>query len=281
MLKQQRTERLTAERSVPVAAAGAAPLSKTHPVPQRGQQRRRWHVHRGAPHAPFTNGRAAKVPHKKLPASQSTRRNFAPRAVCEREAAASAYTVPEDNFRRERSKGNQSMSRPFAVRRTIAAIATAAALGTGWALFRPELLLVNQTVNEPFPVARAAAAAAPAKTSHALSSGRFQSIAHGTMGTATVHQLPNNKRVLRLSGGFATSNGPDLRVYLVAAKTATNDASVKQAGFLDLGRLKGNRGDQNYALPDGVDLARYGAVSIWCRRFGVNFAAASLAPTTG
>ena len=174
------------------------------------------------------------------------------------------------------------MSRPFAVRRTIAAIATAAALGTGWALFRPELLLVNQTVNEAFTVARAAAAAAaPSETSEALTSGQFQSIAHDTMGTATVHQLPNNKRVLRLSGGFATSNGPDLRVYLVAAKSAANDASVKQAGFLDLGRLKGNRGDQNYALPDGVDLSRYGAVSIWCRRFGVNFAAASLAPATG
>lgn len=49
-------------------------------------------------------------------------------------------------------------------------------------------------------------------------------------------------------------------------------------GFVSLGALKGNIGDQNYRIPAGIDLSRYRAVSVWCRRFGVNFGAAPLAP---
>jgi len=75
---------------------------------------------------------------------------------------------------------------------------------------------------------------------------------------------------------FATSNGPDVRVYLVAASDVQGEAAAKQAGFVDLGALKGNIGDQNYDLPAGLDLSRYRAVSIWCRRFSVNFGAAPL-----
>lgn len=42
--------------------------------------------------------------------------------------------------------------------------------------------------------------------------------------------------------------------------------------------MKGNKGDQNYELPAGVDLGTHRAVSIWCARFSVNFGAAALAP---
>ena len=52
---------------------------------------------------------------------------------------------------------------------------------------------------------------------------------------------------------------------------------MKKAGFIDLGSMKGNKGDQNYDVPAGVDLDKYKSVSIWCARFGVNFGAASLA----
>jgi hypothetical protein len=41
--------------------------------------------------------------------------------------------------------------------------------------------------------------------------------------------------------------------------------------------LKGNIGDQNYALPADVDIDRYRTVTIWCRRFSVNFGSAPLA----
>ena len=51
------------------------------------------------------------------------------------------------------------------------------------------------------------------------------------------------------------------------------------AGFIDLGVIKGNIGDQNYALGSDLDLGKYRAVSIWCKRFSVNFGAAALKPT--
>lgn len=46
--------------------------------------------------------------------------------------------------------------------------------------------------------------------------------------------------------------------------------------YLDLGALKANKGDQNYVIPAGADLADYRSVSIWCARFAVSFAAAEL-----
>jgi hypothetical protein len=54
---------------------------------------------------------------------------------------------------------------------------------------------------------------------------------------------------------------------------------VEKAGFFDLGVIKGNIGDQNYALGRNLDLAKYRAVSIWCKRFSVNFGAAALHAT--
>lgn len=147
----------------------------------------------------------------------------------------------------------------------------------GWYLFRPELLFVNQRVNETLaataPTKSGVNAAGPA----ALFSGRFHSVAHETRGNVTVHQLAGGQRVLRLTE-FVTSNGPDVRVYLIAAADAGDNETVKKAGFIELGKLKGNEGDQNYEIPADLDLNRYRAVTIWCRRFGVNFATAPLTP---
>ena len=62
----------------------------------------------------------------------------------------------------------------------------------------------------------------------------------------------------------------------MAAPDATDNATVTKAGFIHLGALKGNIGDQNYELPAGADLNKYQSVTIWCRRFGVNFGTAPL-----
>ncbi len=100
-------------------------------------------------------------------------------------------------------------------RNLIAAIAVLALTGA-WYAFRPERLFINQTVNESFPAPQTAMAAAqPAP----IYSGRFHDGAHKTSGSATVYQLPDGKRVLRLSE-FETSNGPDVQVYMVAAPDA-------------------------------------------------------------
>ena len=119
------------------------------------------------------------------------------------------------------------------------------------------------------------APAAPAK----LLAGQFHSVAHETKGTATVHDLGGGRRVLRLTD-FTTSNGPDVRVYLVAASDASDNETVTKAGFVELGKLKGNQGDQNYDVPDDIDLSHYQAVTIWCHRFNVNFATAPLTPAS-
>jgi hypothetical protein len=139
-----------------------------------------------------------------------------------------------------------------------------------WYAFRPERLFVNQRVHEELPTAQAANS--PART---LASGKFHSIAHPTSGTATVYQLADGTRVLRFTH-FKTSNGPDVHVYLFAVDDARDSESVKGAAFVDLGSIKGNIGDQNYTLGSDVDLSKYRAVSVWCKRFSVNFGAAPL-----
>lgn len=145
-------------------------------------------------------------------------------------------------------------------------------LGAGlWFAFRPERLFVNATVNES--LGSLAGDAASVKT---VAAGAFHGVHHDTKGTASILSLADGKRVLRLSD-FATSNGPDVRVYLVAAADAMDNGTVTDAGFIELGPLKGNIGDQNYDVPATVDLAKYRTVTIWCKRFGVNFGSAPLA----
>ena len=163
----------------------------------------------------------------------------------------------------------------MASRRTIITIATALVALGAWYAFRPERLFVNKTVNETLPVGSQAQAAVPAAPT-ALATGRFHTNAHETKGTATVYRIADGRRILRLEQ-FETSNGPDVHVYLVAAADVQQDATVKEAGFVDLGSIKGNRGDQNYDVPADLDLAKYRAATIWCRRFSVNFGTAPLA----
>ncbi len=148
----------------------------------------------------------------------------------------------------------------------------AVAAFVAWYAFRPERLVVNRPVAEALPTAQSGSLPQP------LVSGQFYSILHPTAGTATIYQLGDGTRVLRLTS-FGTSNGPDVHVYMVAADDAKDVATVQQAGFVDLGVIKGNVGDQNYTLGSDLDLAKYRAVSIWCKRFSVNFGAAALRPT--
>lgn len=154
-------------------------------------------------------------------------------------------------------------------------------LVAGWALFRPELLFIDKSVNESFPDVTPASmkqgGSTQGQAGRVLLSGEFHSVAHDTKGTATIHEFADGKRILRLTG-FETSNGPDVRVLLVAAADASDNAAVTNAGFVELGKLKGNIGDQNYEIPGGTDLDKNRAVTIWCNRFGVNFGTAALMP---
>jgi hypothetical protein len=179
-----------------------------------------------------------------------------------------------------------------------------------WYLGSP--LFINKTVNESFPFsapatqsqpaatviaampaaqsqpAATAMAAMPAAQSQpistpvvpsapvALSSGQFGAIdvIHKGQGTATFYKLPDGKRVLRFEE-FKVQNGPDLYVYLSGHPAPRDDGQVRQDGF-EVARLKGNIGDQNYELPDDLDLSKIKSVVIYCRRFSEVFSTAEL-----
>jgi hypothetical protein len=144
-------------------------------------------------------------------------------------------------------------------------------LFAAWYVFRPERLYVNRPVDEPMPTTQSALSA------QALESGTFYSILHPTEGTATIYRMADGTHILRFTN-FKTSNGPDVHVYMVASDDAKDNATVLRAGFIDLGVIRGNIGDQNYPLGPDVDLSKYRAVSVWCKRFSVNFGAAPLTP---
>lgn len=107
-----------------------------------------------------------------------------------------------------------------------------------------------------------------------LFTGKFHGKVHKTEGRATVYQEADAKLVLRLTG-FKTSNGPDVHVILVAAYEDANSLK-RDTERIELGKLKGNEGDQNYEIPAGTDLTKFRTVSIYCERFNANFGAASL-----
>ncbi|SFD54423.1 Electron transfer DM13 [Bacillus sp. 491mf] len=140
--------------------------------------------------------------------------------------------------------------------------------GILWSLFRPEKLFIDKKVNETLSQTEM-----KSKETKAISEGQFQSGVHETKGTATIYQLADGKRILRLTN-FTTSNGPDVRVVLVPTNQLKNNEDVKNYKYVELGKLKGNKGDQNYEIPEGIDVSEYGAVSVWCKRFNENFGAA-------
>ncbi|MFJ6153347.1 DM13 domain-containing protein [Micromonospora profundi] len=111
-----------------------------------------------------------------------------------------------------------------------------------------------------------------------LLAGEFIDHEHDTSGTAQLVELADGRRQLVLRD-LDTSNGPDLFVRLsdqrVVRGTAGWDAFDK-GRFVDVARLKGNRGDQVYDIDPSVDLDGLTSLSIWCKRFSVSFGAASL-----
>ncbi len=110
-----------------------------------------------------------------------------------------------------------------------------------------------------------------------LASGQFIDLAHAGTGTALIVELEDGSRVLRFED-LDVDNGPDLRVILSASPLVEDDAAYDDTDFVDLGDLKGNKGNQNYEIPDDVDLDEFATVAIWCRRFNVTFNAAPLDP---
>ncbi len=116
------------------------------------------------------------------------------------------------------------------------------------------------------PVTAATAEAARIGSPVAVTSGAFVSLDHPTAGNAYLVVQPDGSRLLRIED-LETDNGPDLRVVLNTAAAGSGD----YGDLLELGRLKGNIGSQNYEIPADLDLATIQSVVIWCERFSAPF----------
>lgn len=166
----------------------------------------------------------------------------------------------------------------------LALLGLAGATGLYW--FQPWRLFTDTEVREALsaPVPAAAAPGAPSSAASAsaespvIREGAFVTHEHDTTGTARLVRDPDGGHRLELAG-LDTSDGPDLRVWLSDQPVSTGSAGRRvfdDGKYVELGRLKGNRGDQVYRLPADVDPDDYRSVSIWCKRFAVSFGAAPL-----
>lgn len=177
---------------------------------------------------------------------------------------------------------------------TVLMAVTAMGVATGLYWFQPWKLWQDRTVTESLPgtvveasplpeaepEANAGASSSPSAPTGpvTVASGALISHEHTTTGTAKLVRLADGTHVVRLER-LDTSNGPDLRVWLTDAPVKEGRAGwhvFDDGAYVSLGKLKGNKGSQNYPLPGDVDPSAYSSVTIWCDRFDVSFGAAEL-----
>ncbi|PDV98593.1 DM13 domain-containing protein [Candidatus Chloroploca asiatica] len=113
----------------------------------------------------------------------------------------------------------------------------------------------------------------------ALASGTFTFIdrLHWAEGQATIYQLPDGSRILRLEN-FKAQNGPDLRIGIAGHPMPRSSAELHDTGpgYIEFERLTANEGNQNYAIPADLDLDGFLSVVIYCRAFSTVFSTAEL-----
>ena len=114
-------------------------------------------------------------------------------------------------------------------------------------------------------------------TALVLSNGTFRGADrfHQGSGEASIYRGPDGSYLLRLEN-FQVTNGPDLHVILSPSPAPESRDDVHQPGYLDLGSLKGNVGNQNYEIPADVDVDGLSSVVIYCSPFHVVFSVALL-----
>lgn len=111
---------------------------------------------------------------------------------------------------------------------------------------------------------------APPAGPRLVATAEFVGIDHTAEGVAKLIDLGTGERIVRLEN-FDVEPGPDYRVYFSAGSD-----QQRPDGGIELGALKGTRGDQNYELPDGVDIGPEHTLLIWCRAFAVPVANATI-----
>ena len=153
------------------------------------------------------------------------------------------------------------------------------------AMTEKAVVMMEQAI-EQSEIAMQPAASTPASAgASGEASGGVQAVATGNFkdadafhrgsGVATIYRTPDGSEVLRLEN-LNVTNGPALHVVLSTHPDPERSEQVKQEGYVDLGDLKGNRGNQNYPIPAGVDTSIHKSVVIYCYPFAVVFSVATL-----
>ena len=104
---------------------------------------------------------------------------------------------------------------------------------------------------------------------------RDQDSFHRGSGQAIIYRGTDGSHLLRLEN-LNVTNGPDLRVLVSPHPNPRSTDDLNSRGYVELDRLKGNRGNQNYLIPDNVDVSTVNSVIIYCRPFSVIFSVAPL-----
>ena len=168
--------------------------------------------------------------------------------------------------------------------RWLAVVVAGVAIAVGLWAFQPWRLFTSSTVEEAVPTSTGTStpSAAPETPSATrtpkpqdleLARGKFEDAEHGTSGTARILALADGRRFVRLEG-LATSDGPDLHVWLSDQPSGGDWGSYDDGDYVKLGDLKATHGDQNYEIPADADLDGLRSVVVWCDRFNVAFGTA-------
>lgn len=164
---------------------------------------------------------------------------------------------------------------------TAALSAVVAVVGLALWAFEPWRLVTSSTVDEAAPASTPSAttpprASTPTPRDRTLATGDFEDAEHATTGTAHLIELADGSRFVRLAG-LASSDGPDLHVWLSDRPSGGEWGSYDDGRHLALGELKATHGNQNYEIPGDADLRGMRSVVIWCDRFNVAFGTAPVA----
>ncbi len=161
------------------------------------------------------------------------------------------------------------------MKKIIFAIIAVIVLSAAWYLFSP--LIITKTIDDAFPEVTMDEAMPEAEQSATrVSTGVFQGTDdfHVGSGSVSLYTLMNEERLLRFEN-FSVTNGPDLRVLLTRHPNPQTTEDLDE-GYIELGKLKGNKGNQNYEVSDAIDTTLYPGVVIYCKPFHVIFSKATL-----
>ena len=133
----------------------------------------------------------------------------------------------------------------------------------------------------PPPVVSEAPPGAGATTVSRIGAFRFdeeasgRDLIHWANGTGALYRS-DRMIVIRFDDNFRAGPGPNYWIYLNTVPVGEAVAFKSDSGRVKVAPLKSFSGGQNYAVPDGLDIARFRTVTIWCESFSVYIGSAAL-----